>query len=151
VEVKALNPADEAALVAMLDRCSRTTLFRRFHSYSDGRLYLRALLDNGENHQTLLAWSGAACIGIANLAIDSAVADLGVLVEDAWQRHGVGSTLVVALLDMARSRGMTRIHADVLGEDQFILRGLRKFGPLSVSLEAGTFSVDFDIGPERAR
>jgi GNAT superfamily N-acetyltransferase len=147
VSVKALTLADEAAVKAMAGRCSRTTLFHRFHSYTDGFAYLRTLFVSGRDQRALLAWHGAACIGIANLAVDSTgVADVGVLVEDAWQRRGVGSRLVSALFDNARSRGVTRVHADVLGDDQFILRTLRRFGPLTVSLAAGTFSAELDLG-----
>ena len=150
VVVEALTLPDEAALGAMMDRCSRTTLFHRFHSYTDGRAYLRTLFGTGRDQPTLLAWHGAACIGIANLATDSTgIADVGVLVEDAWQRRGVGSRLVSDLCDIARSRGVTRVHADVLGDDQHVLRTLRKFGPLTVSLASGTFSVDLDLGPGR--
>jgi GNAT superfamily N-acetyltransferase len=150
VTVTALTLADEAAVGAMAARCSRTTLFHRFHSYTDGWAYLRTLFDTGHHQPTLLAWHGAACIGIANLAADSTgVADVGVLVEDAWQRRGVGSRLLSALFDTARSRGLTRVHADVLGDDQFILRTLRKFGPLNVSVASGTFSVGLYLGPGR--
>jgi GNAT superfamily N-acetyltransferase len=147
VKIRTLTPADEAAVGAMMARCSRWTLFRRFHSFSDGAAYVRTLFGNRPDVHTLLAWYGAACIGIGNLA----GADLGMLVEDDWQRRGVGSSLVSALLDMARLRGMTRVHADVMGDDQFILRALRRLGPLAVSLQSGTFSVDLDLtGTERS-
>jgi GNAT superfamily N-acetyltransferase len=152
VAVKALTVADEAAAIAMLNRCSRMTLFRRFHSFTDGRPYVRSLFGNGAGHgqQTLLAWHGTTCIGIANLAGNGAAGvDLGVLVEDAWQRRGVGSRLMSELFDRARAGGFTKVHADVLGDDQFVLRTLRRFGPLTVSLASGTFSVDLELGAGR--
>jgi GNAT superfamily N-acetyltransferase len=150
VELEALTRADEAAVAAMVHRCSRQTLFRRFHSYTDGHAYLRSLFGDDWRQPTLLAWYGTVCIGVGSLGGDSAAsADLGVLVEDSWQRRGVGSRLVSALFDVARAAGMTRVHADVLGDDQFILRTLRRFGPLTVSLSTGTYSVDIDLGPGR--
>jgi GNAT superfamily N-acetyltransferase len=152
VELKALTRADEGALMAMLDRCSRTSLFRRFHSYTDGRAYMGSLFGNGSGQQTVLAWYGAICIGVGNLMGDTATsADLGVLVEDTWQRRGVGTRLVSALFDSARTIGVTNVHADVLGDDQFILRTLRKLGPLRVSLSTGTYSVDIDLDQGRHR
>ncbi len=45
---------------------------------------------------------------------DRAIVDLGVLVEDAWQRRGIGTALVTSLLDSARAKGVTTVHADVL-------------------------------------
>jgi hypothetical protein len=55
------------------------------------------------------------------------------------------------LFDTARTIGVTKVHADVLGDDQFILRTLRKVGPLSVSLSTGTYSVDIDLDQGRHR
>jgi hypothetical protein len=48
------------------------------------------------------------------------------------------------LLDSARARGVTTVHADVLGDDRSILQVLRRIGPLTVTVESGTFSVDID-------
>jgi GNAT superfamily N-acetyltransferase len=149
VEVHPLAPADDAAVLAMVERCSRTTLFHRFHNFTDGRTYARSLFHHRPGYRTLLARYGMVCIGIADLADDAqGSADLGVLVEDAWQRRGVGSQLMWVLLETARWAGLTRVHADVLGEDQFILRSLRKLAPIAVSLHSGAFSVDIDLGPE---
>jgi GNAT superfamily N-acetyltransferase len=150
VEVHPLASADGAAVLAMVERCSRTSLFHRFHSLTDGRSYAQSLFRNRPGYRTLLARFGAVCVGIADLADDArGCADLGVLVEDAWQRRGVGLQLMSALLETARSTGMSRVHADVLGEDQFLLRSLRKLAPIAVSLHSGAFSVDIDLGPER--
>ena len=93
-------------------------------------------------------------LGIARLAWEwplsapgaTGIVDLGVLVEDAWQRRGVGTWLVASLLVNARSRGVTTVHADVLGDDLFILEALRRIGPLTVAIEFGTYSIDIDIG-----
>jgi GNAT superfamily N-acetyltransferase len=134
----------------MLLRCSRLTLFRRFHNFTDGQAYARGLFISRPGYHTLVARWGSVCIGIGDLACDAAgSADLAVLVEDAWQRRGVGSRLILALLDTARGYGVTRVHADVLGDGQFILPTLRRAGPLTVSLQTGAISVDIDVGPDR--
>ena len=57
--------------------------------------------------------------------------------EDAWQRRGVGTQLTASVLDSARARGATTVHADVLGDDLFILEALRRIGPLTVSIDSG--------------
>jgi GNAT superfamily N-acetyltransferase len=134
----------------MLTRCSPITLYRRFHSFTDGQAYARGLFRPRAGYHTLVARHGPVCIGIGDLASSATgSADLAVLVEDAWQRRGVGSRLVSALLDTARSHGVTRIHADILGDGQFILPALRRAGPLTASLQTGTFSVDIDLGLDR--
>jgi GNAT superfamily N-acetyltransferase len=137
---------DTAAVLAMLSRCSRQSLYHRFHGYTDGVAYTRSLLSQGRSDDNLLAWNGSTCIGMATTGCDErGAAHLGVLVEDRWQRQGVGTRFIRALTEAARSRGVTRIHADVLGEDQFLLRTLRRVGPLKVAIDLGTFSVDVDL------
>jgi GNAT superfamily N-acetyltransferase len=42
------------------------------------------------------------------------VADIGVVVNDAWQGRGVGSALMRALLTDAQARGVTSLEMDVL-------------------------------------
>ncbi len=151
-DVRVLRPAasDTEAVLEMLGRCSRTSLFHRFHGFTDGANYFGALLRDGAIDQTLLAWSHAACVGVASLGVGATGnVDRGVLVEDAWQRHGIGTWLVASLLVNARAKGVTTAHADVLGDDLFILEALRRIGPTTVSIESGSYSIDIEIGRER--
>jgi GNAT superfamily N-acetyltransferase len=142
----AARPANISAVLRMMSRCSRSTLFHRFHGYTDGIAYTRRLLEGQVGHQTLVAWRNGSCIGLATLTIDTdGRAELAVLVEDAWQRRGVGTRMVEALLERARTAGIPSVHADVLGEDMFILSLLRRIGPVKVSADSGTFSVDVDL------
>jgi GNAT superfamily N-acetyltransferase len=140
------RPADEAAVCAMVTRCSRTSLYRRFHGFTDGLAYTHRLFASGSLRRTLLAWDHGVCVGIAGLTPDDeGVGDLGVLVEDAWQGRGVGTRLVTALIEDSRARGESRIRAIVLGENEFILRALRRAGPMNLSVTLGTYSVEVDL------
>lgn len=153
-EVTLLRSAtsDTEAVLTMLSRCSRTTLFHRFHGLTDGVGYFAALLGDGPLDHTLLAWYRSTCVGVATLGGGATgIVDLGVLVEDAWQRQGVGTRLVAALLDGAREKGVTGVHADVLGDDMFILESLRRIGSLTVSIEFGSYSIDIEIGRQGNR
>jgi GNAT superfamily N-acetyltransferase len=147
-DVRVFRPAssDAGAVLAMLRRCSRTSLFHRFHGFTDGASYFGALLQGGPLNHVFAAWCGSQCVGIANGGAEAmGVIDLGVLVEDAWQRRGIGTWLVASLLVDARAHGVTTVHADVLGDDLFIVDALRRIGPLSVSIEFGSYSIDFEI------
>jgi GNAT superfamily N-acetyltransferase len=73
------------------------------------------------------------------------IAHLGVLVEDASQRRGIGTQLVWALIGIARRQGVGVIHADVLGENVFLVRALRRIGSATVAIEHGIYTVDIDI------
>jgi GNAT superfamily N-acetyltransferase len=140
------------AVLAMLARCSRRTLFHRFHGFSDGVAYYGALLRNRPADQTLLAWHGSTCVAVASLGVGATgIFHLEVLVEDDWQRRGIGTRLAASLLDNARARGVRRVHADVLGDDLFILRSLRRIGPLALSIECGVFAIDIDLRNQPCR
>jgi len=146
VRVRRPTASDAGAVVEMLGRCSRATLFHRFHGFTDGADYFGALLRDGPVDQTFLAWYESRCVGVATLGVGATeVSDLGVLIEDAWQRRGIGAWLVASLLAHARARGATTVHADVLGDDLFILKALRRIGPLTVAIECGSYSIDIDI------
>ena len=132
----------------MLTRCSRASLFHRFHGFTDGVASTRALLRDQASCDTLVAWYRSCCIGLATICTDAdGIADVGILVEDGWQRRGVGTRLLTSLVDEARARGVTTVHADVLGDDRFIVQVLRRIGPVKVSVHRGAFSVDLDLCP----
>jgi GNAT superfamily N-acetyltransferase len=146
VRILAGSALNVKAVLAMASRCSRNTLFHRFHGFTDGVAYFAALLRDPAGHETHLAWNEARCVGVATIALNAAgTADLGVLVEDRWQRQGIGTRLVASLLPRARDRGVTNLHADVLRDDMFVLEALSRVGPPSVSVELGAVSVDIKL------
>jgi GNAT superfamily N-acetyltransferase len=129
-----------------LSRCSPASLFHRFHGFTDGVAYCVALLQDRPVDYALTAWHGSTCVGVASLGVGATGdMDLAVLVPDAWQRRGIGTRLTSSLFDSARKEGVSTVHADVLGEDRFIVQALRRIGPLSVSIEFGIYSIDIDI------
>jgi ribosomal protein S18 acetylase RimI-like enzyme len=139
--------SDTDAVLAMLARCSSDTRFHRFHGFPDGVAYFRALLRDGPAQQTLVALSGSTCVGVATLGVGPAgILDLGVLVEDAWQRRGIGTQLTASLLASAQAKAVSIVHADVLSDDLFILKSLRRIGPLTTSIERGIWSIDIPLG-----
>ena len=135
---------DDGAVAGMLRRCSAATLRHRFHGFTDGMAYLDGQLKASE--VVVIARHGAVCVGLGALAAGgSGPCELGVVVEDAWQRHGVGTRLVAALVAEARRRGITQIRADVLGEDAFIAGLLRRVGPVTAHVDRGTITVDVQL------
>jgi GNAT superfamily N-acetyltransferase len=147
-DVAVLGPtaSNLEAVLAMLARCSRATLFHRFHGFTDGVAYYVALLRDRPVDQTLLAWHGSTCVGVASLGVGATGDnDLAVLVEDAWQRRGIGSRLAASFIDSARARAVPTVHADVLCDDLFVVQALRRLGQLTVSIEFGTYSIDIDV------
>jgi RimJ/RimL family protein N-acetyltransferase len=56
-------------------------------------------------------------------------AELAVVVEDGWQRHGVGARLVREVVRLARHRRVGVVVANVLSENQRALRLVRRLSP----------------------
>jgi GNAT superfamily N-acetyltransferase len=61
-------------------------------------------------------------------AIAEGVAELGLLVEDCWQHHGVGGRLLRELIYYAESVGMRALKAQILSEQSWIVNVLRGYG-----------------------
>ena len=77
-------------------------------------------------------------IALASLVHGPSDWELGVLVEDGWQRQGLGTTLVHELVDRARARGVVRMRATVLP----IASGLLVWLGRIVPIEGSTLDAD---------
>src|SRR3954469_23432802 len=91
--------ADLDGLAAMHERCSSDSLYQRYLTggRGPGRKILARLLDAdlGETHVVLC---GDSIVAAGNLARDGDSVEAALLVEDAWQRRGVGTALFGRLL-----------------------------------------------------
>lgn len=145
IRIAAVERGDAEAVLAMLGRCSSTTLYHRFHGITDGVAHAtQVLADIGQDAYG--AWCGDRCVGLASLAADGdGSTHVGVLVEDGWQRQGVGSALLAALLNRAGERQLASVVADVLADDHFILPLLARIGPMRTSFACGSHTVRLDI------
>jgi GNAT superfamily N-acetyltransferase len=142
VHINRLQFADHSAIVAMLERCSKVSLQRRFHVISDGLSYVTRLLAGATGEIGYGAWLAGRCVGLASLHVaDESSADMGVLVEDGWQRHGVGSALVTQLIERARQEGLSTVRADVLADNYFIPSKLARRGPTRTSMSFGVSTI----------
>ena len=148
VLVRLAVPGDRAALDRMFERCTPQTRYRRFHGpvTSIPERYLAEALSGSPLHYALVASTGpgegqgpgpdgdpeAARAGIVALAscriVDEGAAELGILIEDAWQRRGLGVRLVGDLVTHASRAGLRTLEAQLLAEQAWIARLLRPYG-----------------------
>lgn len=148
IHVRPLERADAGAVVAMVSRCSAMTLYSRFHGVTDGVGYATGLFLDLAAHDSYVAWHGDDCVGLATIYVDSdSHGEIAVLVEDAWQRQGVGSALTLALVRRAREHGLRSLRAEVLADNAFILRKLTRIGMTDASPGSGTYAIRVAIGP----
>jgi GNAT superfamily N-acetyltransferase len=135
--VRRVAAADRPALERMLARCTGQTRYRRFHGPVKvfPERYLTEALSGSPLHFALVATvagDGAADGAVVALAscraVDEGVAELGILVEDAWQRRGVGGHLLGELVAYAGRTGLRALQAQVLAEQPWIVGLLRRYG-----------------------
>ncbi|MER7004937.1 GNAT family N-acetyltransferase [Dactylosporangium sp. NPDC000555] len=115
---------DQGLVVAAQRNLSAATIDRRFLVGSGGRLpvaYLRHIAAGARPEwDAQVAVDGGVLCGWAEYgrvpARDPA-ADVAVLVADPWQRTGLASALVRALVQRMIAAGIRAIHADVAGSN----------------------------------
>ena len=66
-------------------------------------------------------------------AVDEGVAELGILVEDEWQRRGVGSDLLREIVAYAARTGLRALQAQVLADQPWIVGLLRRHGTCTMA------------------
>ena len=116
-QVRRASPADRTALTEMLSRCTDTTRLRRFQGRrrSFPEPYLTEALSGHPEHFALVAGAPAVAVALASCrAVAGDAAELAVLVEDAWQRHGIGTRLLNELIEHADRSGLRTLKATML-------------------------------------
>jgi RimJ/RimL family protein N-acetyltransferase len=90
--------------------------------------------------------AGVELIGVARYEPTGSpdTAEIAIVVDDAWQGHGLGRELLDRLLDEAEARGIRRFRADVLGENRRMLALLAEATHIeSRTLSNGVIEVEF--------
>jgi ribosomal protein S18 acetylase RimI-like enzyme len=112
----------------MWGRCSfRTRLYRLHSPFPTLPLsYLDAVFSDPDGSRVATR-SATEIVGLASL-LDSGKgwADLGVVIEDRWQRHGIGTRLVRELFSEASARGIDNVKAEVLTTNDALIGPLRR-------------------------
>ncbi|WP_018681083.1 GNAT family N-acetyltransferase [Actinokineospora enzanensis] len=133
------TPADADAVAALHARCSAQSLFTRYHAglRTLPRRWLHRLLQPPRG-TTLLALCGNDVVAMAQLipTNDPAEAEISVLVEDGWQRQGLGTAMITRLGTLARAAGHRRMIAWCLPAEAGFARTATATGlPVSVRRE----------------
>jgi N-acetylglutamate synthase-like GNAT family acetyltransferase len=144
VRIRQAAASDRPALAQMVARCSEQTMVRRFHN-NVRRIpepYLTEALARSPGHFALLAQAGETDVALAScVAVDGASAEVAVLVEDSWQRQGVGTQLLGLLVAHADHLGIARLRACMLSSQAWALPILGGYGICEAWLRDGHFEV----------
>ncbi|WP_020657755.1 GNAT family N-acetyltransferase [Amycolatopsis benzoatilytica] len=124
------TPRDVDAIGALHSRCSAKTLFSRYHTglRTVPRRWLHRLLLPPRG-SSLLAVCGRDVVGFGQLIfLGDRTAEVSLLVEDAWQRQGIGTALLARLADLAAASGITELSAVRLPSNDAMIRTARCAG-----------------------
>ncbi|TVZ05499.1 GNAT family N-acetyltransferase [Trebonia kvetii] len=167
VTIRQAAPGDRDALTEMFDRCTAQTRYRRFHGGVTvfPRRYLAEALSRSPVHHALIASArdgtgdmtdstvedpaGQTIVALASCrVVEEGMAEVGILVEDTWQRHGVGSALLDELAAHAKAIGLRALTAQLLTEQAWTAGMLARYGPIKRSpASRGVVTVTVRLAP----
>lgn len=125
------TPGDLDEVVAMHARCSAASLYRRYLAGSRPTSAQLVRLLDLQRGATLVAVTAAGqIVGAANLVGEGDLAEAAVLVQDDWQRRGIGTALLRRLFGMARPAEFAAVLVHTHAENSAMLRTVRRLGEL---------------------
>jgi acetyl coenzyme A synthetase (ADP forming)-like protein len=143
---------DEKALLEFLGGLSEQSLYYRFHGFPslDVKLVDRFVDPDWHEQGHLIGEMEGQVIALASYVRlrDPLAAEVAFVVADAFQRRGIGTRLLERLSERAAAVGIERFVAEVLAENNQMLRVFEAVGFESTRrLESGTIEVEFRIEP----
>ncbi|HEY7596097.1 MAG TPA: GNAT family N-acetyltransferase [Actinophytocola sp.] len=145
VQVRAMQPADLADVLALHHRLSEQDRYLRFFGTSTAvfaHISGRITRAPDSKHAALGAYLDGTLIGVAHYEVldDPTMAEVALVVDGSVQARGLGTLLLEHLASFGRRHGVTRFVADVLAENRRMIQ---------VFLDAGmAYRMTVD-GPER--
>jgi acyl-CoA synthetase (NDP forming)/GNAT superfamily N-acetyltransferase len=151
VFIRPLTTDDRPALAAFHKRQSADSIYRRYFSpkpelsdkellhFTDVDMVDRAALAV-ESHDQLIAWASYERWPGRNEA------EAAFMVDDAFQGAGIATLLLEHLAAIARSNGIERFTAEVLGDNRAMLAVFAKAGwPLQRRFDSGVVDLDWEL------
>ena len=137
VHIRAAHPTDEAEILQTFDRMSADARYMRFmrHVRQPNLERLRkALASFPENGVGIVATAPAAdgidIVGSALFVIDKdpTNCEFAITVDSGFSGSGLARTLMTAIIDAAKKRGLRQMEGFVLAVNQPMLRLARRLG-----------------------
>ncbi|WP_033818512.1 GNAT family N-acetyltransferase, partial [Kitasatospora sp. MBT63] len=141
--VRRAEPADKAAALEMHHRCSPDTLRKRYHGpVRDADRYLDHLLDPRHGQTLAVETQDGRIVALAHLLWDDEGAEVALLVEDDWQRRGLGVDLLRRMAALALEAGVPTVYAVTHASNGGLIATMRRLSaPLDYQVEDGTLVI----------
>ncbi|WP_425836638.1 GNAT family N-acetyltransferase [Streptomyces fractus] len=143
ITVRRADSGDLALSKAMHDRCSQATLARRYHGpVADADRYLNHLLSPRYGRTLAAQTASGRIVALGHLLWDGDETEVALLVEDDWQRRGIGAELLGRLVAMAVEAGCASVYAVTQSANTGMVAAMRGLGlPLDYQIEEGTLVI----------
>ncbi|MEU8807017.1 GNAT family N-acetyltransferase [Streptomyces violaceoruber] len=149
ITVRRADTRDVPAAKAMHERCSARTLGMRYHGpVGDADRYLNHLLSPRFGRTLAVQTASGRLVGLGHLLWDGDETEVALLVEDGWQRRGIGGELLARLVAMAADAGCESVYAITQASNTGMVAAMRGLGlPLDYQIEEGTLVVTARLDP----
>ncbi|MBT2450905.1 GNAT family N-acetyltransferase [Streptomyces sp. ISL-43] len=143
ITVRRADGSDKAAARAMHDRCSERTLGLRYHGpVADADRYLGHLLSPRFGRTLAATTASGKLVALGHLLWDGDETEVALLIEDDWQRRGIGTELLGRLIGMAVEAGCDSVYAVTQASNTGMVAAMRGLGlPLDYQIEEGTLVI----------
>ncbi|MBT2442435.1 GNAT family N-acetyltransferase [Streptomyces sp. ISL-36] len=143
ITVRRADQRDLVAARAMHDRCSERTLGLRYHGpVSDADRYLNHLLSPRFGRTLAVQTASGRLVALGHLLWDGDETEVALMVEDDWQRRGIGSELLGRLVAMAVEAGCESVYAVTQSSNTAMVAAMRALNlPLDYQIEEGTLVI----------
>lgn len=151
ITVRRADRGDLAAARAMHDRCSQRTLGLRYHGpVSDADRYLDHLLSPRFGRTLAVQTASGKLVALGHLLWDGDETEVALLVEDDWQRRGIGSELLGRLVALAVDAGCDSVYAVTQSHNTGMVAAMRALElPLDYQIEEGTLVITARLTTDR--
>src|SRR5262245_23252867 len=136
-QIRPITPADaarEREFIAALSPESRYQRFMHVVGEPSDQMISELVNVDGHRRMALVATVGAGraerIIAVARYAVDPGGEDceFAIVVSDAWQGRGIGSTLAPQLFEYAAKQGFKSIYGYVLADNERMIELVRHLG-----------------------
>lgn len=159
--IRTARADDRQRLVAAFEKLDQQTIYTRYFSFKknlseteldrlaapdfDRFIMLVATLGSGVDETVIAA---AVCVVLETTGPERA-AEVAFTVEEDYQRQGLAGKLLAAITGIARSRGISRLEADVLAGNVAMLSVFKRSGlPMTTSRSGGVVHLVLQLTPE---
>jgi RimJ/RimL family protein N-acetyltransferase len=146
-------PDDAPRLVAMFERCSPASRYARFLAPLQ-HFPASHLVDVVRSSAIRRSWvvddfATGHVVGVGSWFRNQGdTAEIGLLVEDAWQHEGHGTALLDELVVSASDAGITTLVAHTAAESRHVQRMLRRLGPTDIQCSGPTCTLHVSLTDE---